>query len=40
LSPQWGVFAAYKWERWRSNDRIASYVMNEGLLGLRWSWEK
>jgi len=40
LSTQWSVFAAYKWERWRSNDRIASYVMNEGLLGLRRSWEK
>jgi hypothetical protein len=36
----WTVFAEYNWTRTRSNDPIASYVVNEGLLGLRWSWEK
>ena len=40
ISRRWTAFVGYKWERWRSNDRIASYVMNEGLLGMRWSWEK
>jgi hypothetical protein len=40
LSPRWTVFAVYTWERRRSNDEIASYVVNEGLLGLRWSWVK
>lgn len=40
VSARWTIFAAYKWERSRSNDRIASYVVNEGLLGLRLSWEK
>jgi hypothetical protein len=28
------------WERNRSNEVIASYYLNEGLLGIRWSWEK
>jgi hypothetical protein len=36
----WSVFASFRWERARSNERIASYVVNEGLLGLRRSWEK
>jgi hypothetical protein len=36
----WTMFAEYNWTRTRSNDPIASYVVNEGLLGLRWSWEK
>lgn len=40
LSPQWTVFAEYHWERSRSNDWLASYRVNEGLLGARWSWEK
>lgn len=40
LAARWTIFANYTWERSRSNDRFASYVMNEGLLGLRWSWEK
>lgn len=40
ISSQWGVFGAYTWERSRSNDAIASYEVNEGLLGVRWSWEK
>jgi hypothetical protein len=40
LGRDWTVFAEYNWTRTRSNDPIASYVVNEGLLGLRWSWEK
>lgn len=40
LSDTWTTFTEFKWERSRSNDPIASYRMNEGLLGLRWSWEK
>jgi hypothetical protein len=39
-SERWTVFGQYAWERSRSNDRFASYVVNEGLLGVRWSWEK
>jgi hypothetical protein len=40
LSASWTVFAKYSWERNRSNDRLSSYYLNEGLLGLRWNWEK
>ena len=40
LSPRWRLVAGYRWERSRSNDPIASYVVNEGLLGVRWSWDK
>lgn len=40
LSEKWTIFAVYTWERRRSNDEIESYVVNEGLLGLRWSWVK
>jgi hypothetical protein len=40
LSKRWTVFGQYAWERSRSNDRFASYVANEGLLGVRWSWDK
>ncbi len=40
LNSRWTVFSAYNWERRRSNDPIASYRMNEGLLGVRWSWER
>jgi hypothetical protein len=40
LSDRWKVFTQYTWERNRSNDRFAAYVMNEGLLGVRWSWDK
>ena len=40
LSPRWTAVAGYTWERSRSNDTIASYRVNEGLLGLRWSWDK
>jgi len=40
LSKQWTIFGTYQWERSRSNDRFASYNANEGLLGVRWSWEK
>jgi hypothetical protein len=40
LGRTWTALAEYSWERSRSNDSVASYVANEGLLGLRWSWEK
>jgi len=40
LSKRWTVFGTYMWERSRSNDEFTSYTMNEGLLGIRWSWEK
>lgn len=40
LGPRWTLLAEYAWERSRSNDRFASYRVNEGLLGARWSWEK
>jgi hypothetical protein len=40
LTSRWRIFAKYGWDRTRSNDAIASYVVNEGLLGVRWSWEK
>jgi hypothetical protein len=40
LTDRWTIFAALTWERSRSNDRVASYRVNEGLLGVRWSWEK
>lgn len=40
ISEQWTLLAAYTWERSRSNDQLASYRVNEGLLGVRWTWEK
>ena len=40
LNPRWTIFGGYTWERSRSNDSIASYTVNEGLLGVRWNWEK
>lgn len=40
LGRRWTALAGYTWERSRSNDPFASYRMNEGLLGLRWGWEK
>ncbi len=40
LSARWTLFGSYLWERSRSNDAYASYRVNEGLLGLRWSWER
>lgn len=40
LGKRWTLLAGYTWERSRSNDLFASYRVNEGLLGLRWSWEK
>lgn len=40
LDVHWTIFAGYSWERSRSNDRLASYTVNEGLLGVRWSWDK
>ena len=40
LTKSWTIFATYTWERTRSNDLFASYKVNEGLLGVHWSWEK
>jgi hypothetical protein len=40
LTKRWTIFATYTWERTRSNDLFASYNVNEGLLGVHWSWEK
>lgn len=40
LNARWIVFGGFSWERSRSNDTVASYVVNEGLLGVRWNWEK
>lgn len=40
LSPRWTALGSYRWERSRSNDFYAGYRVNEGLLGLRWSWDK
>ncbi len=40
LTSHWTLFGEYSWERVRSNDFLAAYVVNEGLLGARWSWEK
>jgi hypothetical protein len=40
LNDRWTIFGGFTWERCRSNDPIASYTVNEGLLGVRWSWEK
>lgn len=40
ISKSWSVYAEYHWERSRSNDPLASYRVNEGLLGARWSWDK
>jgi hypothetical protein len=40
LGTRWTIFGGYTWERSRSNDIVATYTVNEGLLGVRWSWEK
>lgn len=40
LARGWSVFGEYNWERSRSNDPVASYRVNEGLLGAAWSWDK
>ena len=40
VSAKWTALLSYAWERSRSNDTVASYRVNEGLLGARWSWEK
>lgn len=40
LTLRWAAFFEYEWERSRSNDWVASYRVNEGLLGVRWSWDK
>jgi hypothetical protein len=40
LGERWALFEEFNWERVRCNDPIASYNMNEGLLGVRWNWEK
>ena len=40
VTARWTMLGRFTWERSRSNERVASYVVNEGLLGVRWSWEK
>ncbi len=40
LGERWTLYGEFNWERNRCNDPIASYNMNEGLLGVRWNWEK
>jgi hypothetical protein len=40
LSERWTAFAEAAAERSRSNDELAAYRTREGLLGLRWNWEK
>jgi hypothetical protein len=40
VGARWTIVGGYNWERARSNDTLASYVVNEGLLGVRWSWER
>ncbi len=40
VTSRWTLFGGYSWERSRSNDPVTSFVVNEGLLGVRWSWEK
>jgi hypothetical protein len=40
LTERWALFGEFNWDRNRCNDPIASYNMNEGLLGVRWNWEK
>ena len=40
LGATWTVYAEYTWERNRCNDPLAAYSLNEGLLGIRWNWEK
>ena len=40
VTARWSAIDGFRWERARSNERVASYAVNEGLLGARWSWEK
>lgn len=40
LTPRWSAYAEYTWDRNRFNDPLSTYSLNEGLLGLRWNWEK
>lgn len=40
VAKRWTVFLRYEWERSRSNDPLSSYIVNEGLLGVRWNWDK
>jgi len=40
LNARWTAYAECNWERNRSNDELSSYSLNEGLLGVRWNWEK
>jgi hypothetical protein len=40
MSSRLTLVAGYRWERARSNERVASYEVNEGLLGVRWGWER
>lgn len=40
LNERWTIYSEYNWERNRTNYVIADYAVNEGLLGVQWSWEK
>lgn len=40
LGGPWTLLGRYQWERIRSNDPVSSYRVNEGLLGVRWTWER
>ncbi len=40
VTKRWAIFVRFEWERSRSNDPLSCYVVNEGLLGVRWSWDK
>jgi hypothetical protein len=40
LGGRWTLLGRYQWERIRSNDPVSSYRVNEGLLGVRWTWER
>jgi hypothetical protein len=40
LSTRWTLYTELQFDEARSNDEIASYRTKEGLLGVRWSWEK
>jgi hypothetical protein len=40
LSARWLVLAEVATERVQSNESLSAYHTKEGLLGLRWNWEK
>lgn len=40
LDERWTVYGEYKWERSRANDGLSGYRLNQGLIGMQWTWEK